>query len=330
MPSGRKEAVERVRSLIPGLDAILCGGFLRGGLYMIQGTPGMGKTILASQIIYSQAAEEHRALFVTVLGESHGRMMTHMRSLAFFDVARIPDQVAYISAYRALDDEGLKGLTALLLREIVARKTTLLVLHGMSAVAAKSGAEFEVKRFVHEMQALASMTNCTMLLLSTSAGDLSAPELTMVDGLIEMWLHRHGFRTERRLMVHKLRGSAFLEGQHAFRITGEGIRVFPRIEALLAMPTVGGDPVHTRISSGVASLNAMLGGGIPAATLTALVGPSGSGKTTVGLHFLSCSNASKPGLLFGCYEPPDRLRRKASTMGFDLAGAEQRGEVEIL
>ena len=57
-----------------------------------------------------------------------------------------------------------------------------------------------------------------------------------------------------------------------------------------------------------------------------MVGPSGAGKTTFGLQFLSASSASEPGLLFGCYEPPERLRLKAETMGLDLAAAEQRGE----
>jgi circadian clock protein KaiC len=108
-PSGGDE-VARVASFVPGLDAVLCGGFLQGGLYMIQGDPGAGKTILASQIIYGQATQGGRALFITVLGESHGRMMVHLRPMLFFDPARIPEQVAYISAYHALDADGLKGL----------------------------------------------------------------------------------------------------------------------------------------------------------------------------------------------------------------------------
>ena len=62
----------------------------------------------------------------------------------------------------------------------------------------------------------------------------------------------------------------------------------------------------------------MLGGGLPAASMAALMGPSGTGKTTLGLHFLSGSSASEPGLLFGCYEPPERLRLKAETMGLSL------------
>jgi circadian clock protein KaiC len=84
------------------------------------------------------------------------------------------------------------------------------------------------------------------------------------------------------------------------------------------------------VSSGIASLDAVLRGGIPGATVTAVVGPSGSGKTTLGLQFLSASSAAEPGLLFGCYEPPERLHLKAETVGLDLPAAERRGDLEIL
>ena len=323
--------IARVLSHVPGLDAILCGGFLQGGLYMVQGPPGAGKTILASQVLYGHAATGGRALFVTVLGENHGRMLVHLRPMRFFDPSVIPDKVTYISAYHALEDEGLKGLSTLLRREVQAHGATLLVLDGASAVEIKAGAEagFEMKRFTHELQTLASLTDCTMFLLTTSEA-MSAPERTMVDGLIELRQQLHGLRNERRIIVRKLRGSEYLEGEHAFRITRDGVIVFPRIEALLAMPTRRGLPPPTRVSSGVTSLDAMFGGGFPAASMTALVGPSGAGKTILGLQFLSGSSAGEPGLLFGCDEPPERLRLTAAMTGFDLAAAEQRGDVELL
>src|SRR5437588_8735112 len=138
--------IKRVRSHVPGLDAILCGGFLSGGVYLIQGLAGSGKTVLASQIIYSHAARGSRALFVTVLGENHGRMMAHLRPMRFFDQSLVPDRVTYISAYQALDEdqEGLKGLTTLLRGEVQARGATLLVLDGLSAVEAKASSSFEM------------------------------------------------------------------------------------------------------------------------------------------------------------------------------------------
>ena len=74
----------------------------------------------------------------------------------------------------------------------------------------------------------------------------------------------------------------------------------------------------------------MFGGGISVGSVMAVVGVPGAGKTTLGLHFLSGSSKEQPGLLFGCYESPERLRFRATTMGIDLAGAEQRGDVEVL
>jgi circadian clock protein KaiC len=85
--------IDRVPSLVPGLDTVLRGGFLRGGLYIVQGSPGAGKTILGSQIIYTHAAQGRRAVFITVLGENHGRMMQHLRPMRFFDPSLVPAKV---------------------------------------------------------------------------------------------------------------------------------------------------------------------------------------------------------------------------------------------
>ena len=330
--AGGEPEIERVPSHVPGLDTILCGGFLSGGVYLIEGLAGAGKTVLASQIIYTHAAQGKRALFVTVLGENHGRMMAHLRPMRFFDQALVPDRITYVSAYQALDEdeEGLKGLSALLRREVQARGAMLLVLDGLAVVQAKTSSSFEMKRFTHELQALALATDCTMFLLTTPSAIPSTPEHTLVDGVIELQQLIYAQRNERRLVVHKIRGSSYLEGEHAFRITHEGIRVFPRIEAQFINLTGSDRAPRTRVSSGIASLDELLQGGLPAATMAAVVGPAGTGKTTVGLQFLSASSASEPGLLFGCYESPDRLRQKAETMGINLAAAEQRGELEML
>src|SRR5438105_9129951 len=167
---------------------------------------------------------------------------------------------------------------ALILREVQARRTMLLVLDGMSAVEAKAGTGFEMKRFIHELQTLASATDCTMFLLSTGSDAMSAPEHTMVDGLIELRQRLYGLRNERRLLVHKFRGSGYLEGEHAFRISREGITIFPRIEALHAIPTSRNAPPQARVSSGIPSLDTRLGGGFPAAAMVPLAGPSGPGR----------------------------------------------------
>jgi circadian clock protein KaiC len=152
----------------------------------------------------------------------------------------------------------------------------------------------------------------------------------MVDGIVELTDVRYQSRTERALFVNKLRGSDYLPGRHPFRITPDGLVVYPRIEAAYRV-TSQPDRVRTaRIASGVAGLDAMIGGGLAEASVTALVGPSGVGKTTMGLQFLAQSTAEQPGLLFSFYETPPRVLWKAEALGIALGPAVDRGDVEII
>ena len=73
--------LERVTSGVPGLDTILRGGFMRGGIYIFQGAPGAGKTILSNQICFHHVRDNGGcALFVTLLAENHARMIQHLRA----------------------------------------------------------------------------------------------------------------------------------------------------------------------------------------------------------------------------------------------------------
>src|SRR6187401_1054094 len=108
----------RILTGIPGLDRILDGGLLAAGVYIVQGPPGGGKTILANQACFFQAANGGRAVYVTLLAESHARMFAHLRRMAFFTEDAIPEKVYYIGGYSALQTGGLEGLIALLRREI--------------------------------------------------------------------------------------------------------------------------------------------------------------------------------------------------------------------
>jgi circadian clock protein KaiC len=82
--------LERVSSGIRGLDSIVRGGFIRGGIFIIQGPPGADKTILGHQICFGHIGTGSRALFVTMLAENHARMLLHISQLDFFDATAIP------------------------------------------------------------------------------------------------------------------------------------------------------------------------------------------------------------------------------------------------
>jgi circadian clock protein KaiC len=320
----------RVPTGIPGLDTILNGGFLEGGVYIVQGTPGTGKTTLANQVCFNHAAHGGRALYATLLAEYHGRMMQHLGGMSFYDVSKIPDQVKYINGFGTLRADGYSALRDLLRREVTAHQATILILDGFATAQRRLPEEHDFNEFVHELQGIAIATGCTMFLLSSAMGVRDTPEYTIVDGIVELSDQLIGWASESTLQVIKLRGTGYLRGRHAFRITSDGLVAYPRIEALLARPSRPEPGVADTAASGVEGLDAMLGGGLPAASTTLVLGPSGVGKTTLGLQFLSGCADDAPGLLFGFYETPARLRAKAEKVCRPLLGLLDGGAVEVL
>jgi circadian clock protein KaiC len=322
-------AIERLRSAVPGLDQILGGGLFRTGVYIIQGLPGCGKTILANQICYGHVAEGGSAVYVTLLAESHSRMIQHLSTLSFFDVKAFPEKLAYISAFHDLESAGLKGLMAVLRREMRTRKVGVLVLDGL--VAASEGAsDLDLKKFVHELQAIAVLQDCTVLLLTSGNIHRMAAEHTMVDGLIELEDKLFDARSERSIQVRKFRGAGPLRGKHSMRIDNDGIRVFPRIEAMYRVSALEGS-ADEATTSGIPSLDAQLAiKGVPRASATVVIGSTGTGKSTMGLQFLHASTADEPGLHLGFFERPDRIRAKARSLGLALEGLEASGAVELM
>jgi len=328
--NGNQLKLERVPTGIAGLDQILRGGLLGGGVYIIEGVPGTGKTVLANQISFNHVAAGGRVAFVTLLAESHTRMLQHLQPMSFYREEAIPDRLYYVSGFRILESEGLKGIVDLLRREIEGQRATLLVLDGFATTEESASSPREFKKFVHEVQAHAAALECTVLLLTNGSERAVSPEYTMVDGVIQLEDTLFEQRTERTLQIAKFRGSDFLPGRHPFRITSRGHEIFPRVETAFAVPTVQDAYSPRRHSTGIPSLDEILGGGVLAETSNGVYGPTGIGKTTLGLQYVALSSPTEPGTFFGFFESPERLRARAETLGVDLRGLERNGSVEVI
>ncbi len=324
--------LQRIPSGVLGLDAVLDGGFLQGGTYIVAGMPGTGKTILGNQICFHHVAQGGRVVYVTLLAETHGRMLAHLRGMAFFSEEPLASALHYVSGYRVLTQEGLKGLLELLRQLIREHRASMLVLDGLVSASASAPNELAFKEFVHELNTLVSVIGCTTFLLTNghSPEDVH-PEHTMVDGLIELTDELIGVRAVRELTIRKFRGSAHLRGRHVFQISQQGITVYPRSEAMLTDPVAVPGEYKARLPVGMPALDEMLRGGLQSGSATLLMGPSGSGKTLLGLQFLAQgATRNEPSLYFGFYESPPRLMGKGQSIGLDLKGAVSSGKLEML
>jgi circadian clock protein KaiC len=332
--NGNEAGPARLKSGIPGLDTLLLGGFVRNGLYIIQGAPGAGKTILSNQICYTHAAEGGHALYVTLLSEQHERMLSNIGQMSFFDQSRVAREINYLSAFQLLERDGLAGLLTVLRREIVAQQASLLILDGLVAAEAYATTEVELKKFIHELQMLATAADCTMFLLTSSGHDsettLQRPEHTMVDGLILLRSTSAGWRVEHDIQVRKFRGSGHLMGRHAMQISDRGVVVWPRTESLPLPAKLRARGAGEKSSVGVDGVDQMLHGGLPIGSSTVVLGPTGAGKTCLALHFLAGCSAEEPGVMLSFYETPAQLLARAAGIAPHVTDLAERGAVTML
>ena len=319
--------LERTPTGVPGLDAVLRGGLVRGGTYLIMGRPGTGKTTLGNQLCFSQVARGGRASYVTLLGESHAGMLRNLQTMRFFDEGAVRQGLSYVGAYRTLRERKLRGLLEMIGALVKTEKSSLLVIDGVAPARAFAETEIALKEFVVELQTLSGLLNCTTVLLANmTAEDANGPEHTMVDGLIELAFERQPRRTLRTLEVLKFRGSEHLLGRHEVSITQDGVSVYPRLEELLEGSTRPAAASTSRAPFAIAELDAMLQGGLATGTTTVVLGYSGSGKTTLGMHFLqSGAQAGEAGVLFGFYESPERLLQAADSIKLGLRQSRTAG-----
>jgi circadian clock protein KaiC len=309
----------RLLTGVPGLDTLLDGGFIKGGMYLILGPPGSGKTILGNQICFHHAQEnEARIVYVTLLAESHSRMVGSLKNLDFFKDDEVGTSIHYMSGYGVLEKSGLKGLLQEIATVVRKHKASLLMIDGITTIGDMDQTPLAFRKFTLELNTYIANSNCTAFLLSSMEGAHSSPEHTMVDGIVALHHQKINIRAIRQIEVRKFRGSSHLQGEHLFKISQHGVRVYPRAESLPVEPHSATEEAR-RLSFNVPKLDEMLGSGLISNSITTIIGPTGTGKTILGLQFLRAGvEANESCLLFGFYETPADLLDKARKLGFAL------------
>jgi circadian clock protein KaiC len=321
-----EDAGERMSSGNAEADYILGGGFPANSINIVMGHPGSGKTIFAEQLIFHNADDDRPILYLTTLSEPLAKVVRYLQGFRFFDESKLGTQVIYEDIGPQLAKEGASALIPALKEAIRSMSPKIIVIDSFKAVHDLAPTVAERRRTVYEMTALLTAYGTTAFLLGEYTEDdiLNFPEFAVADGIVELSRRRLGNRDERFLRVYKLRGSRYLEGAHAFRITDAGLDVYPR----LVSPQIpeGYEPVSERTSTGVEGLDEMLDGGLWRGTTTLLAGPAGAGKTTIGLQFaLEGARRGEPTLYMNFQENPTQLVRTIRGLGYDLEEAQAQG-----
>ena len=320
----------RLSSGNPQLDAILGGGFPINSINIVMGEPGSGKTILAEALIFANAnlTEDPRPiLYLTTLSEPLEKVVRYLQGFSFFDQERLlSGAIRYDSIAAELEEHGVAALVPKLKEIITTVAPKVIVIDSFKAVHDLSTSVSEMRRILYEVSGLLTAYETTAFFLGEYSEEQipTFPEFAVADGMVELARKKHGTRDERYLRVLKLRGSKYQEGLHAFRITRDGLEVFPRLTSPITPLSYTAD--DDRLSTGVAKLDKLLGGGLWAGGATLLEGPTGAGKTTLALQFvIDGVKRGEPGLYVNFQENPTQLARSVEGLGITMTEAQQRG-----
>jgi circadian clock protein KaiC len=307
----------RISTGNPQADSILGGGFPANSINIVMGQPGTGKTIFAEQLLFHNATADRPLLYLTTLSEPMTKVVSYAQRLDFFDVNEVGSRVVYDDLGAELAANGPGMLVSRVLDAIKRLSPAIIVIDSFKAVHDLAETTSAMRRLVSELAGVLSAYAVTVFLLGeyTQENIESYPEFAVADSIVQLERNTLGVRDERYFRVLKLRGSGYREGQHAFRITSDGLRMYPR----LVTPNFETyTPDLTRVSTGVPGLDQIMGGGVWKGSTTLLVGPTGAGKSTMGLQFALAGNSQGKGVLFVNFqENPAQIQRMVRNLGGD-------------
>jgi circadian clock protein KaiC len=313
---------ERLPTGIQRLDDIVNGGLLKNAINLIVGVPGSGKTILSQQVAFRSATREQPALYLSTLSEPLDHILRFGESFGFFERGAIREgRVIYEDIGPVLGEQGLEDVVESIDGYLKNVRPGIVVIDSFRAFHAFAKDESEFRRFLYALTRRLVVASTTSIWNApyTRVQALEAAEFAVADAIIALDIKQVAERELRVLQVLKLRGSDFLSGQHGYRITKDGFKVFPRLAD--GQNDSHYELVKGRAATGIEALDQLLGeGGYWTGSTTLIAGPSGIGKTLMGLHFLyRGAEMGEAGILATFQENRTQLERIITSFGWSIA-----------
>ncbi len=326
----------RVSTGCVGLDKILNGGYPRGRLYLIEGDPGAGKTTLAMQFTRDGVSKGERTLYITLsesradlshAAQSHGLSIENVEIVELLpnEGDLLPEQqyTVFHPAEVELNDRMQR-----IVKEIQRVRPDRLVIDALSELRMLAKDPLRYRRQILSLKDFMAGQECTVLLLDDrSSRDPDLQLHSVVHGVISMdKVPREYGKTRRQIEIVKLRGTPYHEGFHDYAIVTGGVVVFPRLVAADSRTDQPPEPV----SSGIAELDALTGGGLDRGTSTLLIGPAGCGKTSLAVQWaVTAARRGESCALFSFEEAPSTMMMRAAGLGIDLRPHVASGKIVI-
>jgi circadian clock protein KaiC len=331
------DLLPRAATGVAGLDAVLGDGLARNRLHLLEGSPGTGKTTMALQFLLAGAEAGEAGIYVS-LAETEEELRDGARSHGW----EIGDKIEIFELFSpesAIDPDQHQSLlysSDLELGETIKRifeaierlQPKRVVIDSLSEIRLLAQSSLRYRRQILALKHYFAQHQSTVIMLddlTTESTDRAVHSIAHSVIHLDQLAPVYGGE-RRRLRVVKCRGQDFRGGYHDFIIAAGGVQVFPRLVAAEHRTGFSG----ALLSSGIAELDQLLGGGVNAGSSTLILGPAGTGKSLLTLHFIAAAVArGERGALFIFDEELGLLFERAKGLGIDLAAMHAAGKIFI-
>ncbi|MDQ1559950.1 MAG: circadian clock protein KaiC [Pyrinomonadaceae bacterium] len=329
-------APERLATGNAGLDSILEGGFPANRLYLVEGDPGTGKTTLALNFLLEGAARGEPVLYVTLsetreeiedVAASHGWSLD---GINIYELIPSEESLKAETQYTIFHPSELEfgETTTAVLEEVERIQPRRVVFDSLSEMRLLARDPLRYRRQILALKQYFAGRHCTVLLLDDRTATVSDLQVrSIAHGVVELEHIALDYGAERRrLRVVKLRGSRYRGGFHDFRIETGGVVVYPRLIAAEHRQEF----TREAITSGIAQLDELLGGGLDRGSSTLLLGPAGSGKSSIAAQFAAAAaQRGERAASFIFDEGASNYLARAAGLGRDMRELVEAGHMSL-
>lgn len=321
---------------IPGLDDVTAGGLSRGRLFLLEGSPGTGKTTIALQYLLAGAAAGESSLYITLSetedelrdgAQSHGWSLDDIEIFELVPPESLLDDQQQQSLLYSSDLE-LGETTRRIFEAFERAKPDRVVLDSLSEIRLLAQSSLRYRRQILALKHYFARSGATVLMLDDLTSEAEDRTVQSVaHGVLQLEEMAPEYGAERRRMrVAKYRGQKYRGGYHDFTINTGGVRVFPRLVSSEHRKHFE----REKLVTDSLPLNALLGGGVERGSSVLIIGPAGTGKSLLALTFVA--GAIKRGehaAMFVFDEELGLLIDRAKGVGIDLQSLMDSGKLVI-
>lgn len=336
----KRPAIEdtAVKSGNAELDHVLGGGFARHRVYLLQGSPGSGKTTLALEFLLEGIKNGETVLYLT-LSESEAELQTVAAShgwsldkMNIFELLTTEEALQAENQYTMYQPSEVElGMTTeAIIKEVERLKPARVVVDSLSELKLLAQSPLRFRRQILALKKFFTTRSCTVLFLDDKTA-IGAPESFQLEsiahGVIDLEQLSPEYGAEkRRMRIKKFRGQKYRGGYHDFAIEKGGIFLFPRI-----IPSEH-ETIHDKgkLTSGIAEIDMLMGGGVDEGTSVLLLGPAGIGKSTISQQYaVTAARNGHQAVIFTFDESISTMMHRAEGIGLELKKYVDEGLIHV-